>query len=295
MGYHFGVDVSSNNAHPMNYQAIAMYLTAMGDGASPFVIVKATQGTGYHYSGLAGDVAGFRAVGITAVAAYLMDEGTANVTTEETFFQQQTTLPQADDIELPNGLTVAEYIAHSQGLVNVNHSVLSYLNQSEVVEGFPQGEGLWLAEYNREPLVVSHPCWVHQYDDALVIPGTGGVFDANVWLGTEAQFSAFFRLSASPAPIKLPPPTSYPGDNMIETPITIAIGSGKGWCPSPVPAGKVVTVVMEDENPDVVARYDTLPVFTGRAQGAGPHSPNGALVFTGAVDGTFGATVISLD
>jgi hypothetical protein len=199
---HYGVDVSSNNEHPMAYAAIVAYLSGLGGGATPFVIVKITQGTGYINPDDAVDVAGFRAAG-AVVAGYLMDQGNASVTAEEALFARTVNLPQADDIELPEGLSVAEYIAHSHDLIAVDPAALSYLNQSEVGEGFPEGSGLWLAEYNDEPGTTSHACTVHQFTMTGTIPGAGGEFDINVWCGSEASFSAFFRIAA-PAVVATP-------------------------------------------------------------------------------------------
>lgn len=99
---------------------------------------------------------------------------------------------------------------------------------------------------------------------------------------------------AGAPPLPVPPPTSYPGDNLIQTPITVTIKNGDGWTPSPVPAGLVVTANFNDENPEVVNRYDVLPVFVGKATQVGPHSPSGSLNWAGA-DGTFGAEVWSVE
>lgn len=209
MTQHYGVDVSSNNPHPMAWPAIIAHLRALGGGAQPFVIVKIIQGTGYVNPDQAIDIAAARAAG-AAVAGYLMDEGNANVAAEEALFQRTTSLPQTDDIELPEGLTVAQYIAHSHDLVNIHPNELSYLNQSEEAEGFPNGEGLWLAEFNKQPGVTKYPCWMQQYDNEGTIPGAAGIFDMDVWCGSEAQFAAFFQI-APPAPT----PPQEEADDMI--------------------------------------------------------------------------------
>lgn len=79
----------------------------------------------------------------------------------------------------------------------------------------------------------------------------------------------------------------------MQTPITFSVSGGHGWAASPVAAARVVNVIVDDENPDVVKRYDNVPIFVARATQPGPDSPNGALVFAGGADGTYGATVIS--
>lgn len=200
---HFGVDVSSNNPHPLDYAAVVAYLRQLGGGAQPFVVVKVCQGTGYVNPYAQGDVAGFRAAG-AAVAGYLMDEGAADVSAEEATYRQVAgVLPQTDDDELPDGLSPAAYADHCRRLVAENPAAADYLNQSEVAGGFPVGGGLWLAQYNGDPGVTAYPCLIHQYSDAGQIPGVAGDFDLNAWTGSEAQFSAFF----SGAPSFVPVPT----------------------------------------------------------------------------------------
>jgi GH25 family lysozyme M1 (1,4-beta-N-acetylmuramidase) len=199
MGNHYGVDVSSNNVHPIDWSAVGEHMRALGNGAQPFAIVKVSQGTGYLNGDMAVDVAQARAAGF-AVAGYLMDQGNADVSAELALFKAHTDLPLADDIELPEGLSVAQYIVHSEALMNLDPLAIFYLNQSEVAEGFLAGKTanlatrLWLAEYNNTPGTTKYPCLVHQYADNLVIPGTSGVFDANVWLGEEDSFDAYFRV-----------------------------------------------------------------------------------------------------
>jgi lysozyme len=201
---HYGVDVSSNNPHPINWTALAAYLKQVG-GEQPFAIVKITQGTGYVNPDAAVDVAAARAAGF-AVAGYLMDQGNDAPSAEEQVFQANSMqLPQANDIELPEGLTVAQYIAHSQQLTALNSSALTYLNQSEVAEGFPT-QNLWLAEYNGAPGTVSHACLVHQYTSSATVVGVTGQLDLNVWLGTEVQFSQYFAASEDPVSLYIVAP-----------------------------------------------------------------------------------------
>ena len=196
---HYGVDISSNNPHPVNWAAIAAWARAQGGGAEPFAFVKISQGTGYINSEAAGDIASARANGM-AVAGYLFDEGLAPVAGEEAIFKQQSLgLPQADDFETPEGLTVQQYVQHCGALVAVDRSVLEYLNQSEVAEGFP-ANALWLADYNNDPGHPTFPCLVHQYTDVGTIPGISYGFDLNAWLGTEAQYSSYFHPSSQPPP-----------------------------------------------------------------------------------------------
>lgn len=153
---------------------------------------------------------------------------------------------------------------------------------------------------------------------AAVVPGAAGYWQTVAWSGGKvwALANLYQRLSptlpqiagtspgsydedvlllpfAGAPPLPVPPPTEYPGDDLIKTPVTVTIKNGDGWNPSPVPAALVVQAIFNDENPEVVGRYDVLPVFVGKAEQPGPHSPNGTLNWAGA-DGTFGAEVWSV-
>lgn len=138
----------------------------------------------------------------------------------------------------------------------------------------------WIAAYPGNGELLYPGSSAHQYAD------TGG-YDASVvadyWPGVD------------PAPSNTPPPppaTHYQEDDMQSIPINVAMSGGKGWVPSPVPAAKVVNVVMLTENPDVVERYDNVPIDWAAATEAGKNSPNGALVIEGLMpDGTYGAVV----
>lgn len=202
---HFGIDTSNNNAHPIDWAAAYAELKSLGGGAEPFVIHKVIQGTRFVDSTTAGDVAAARAAGFKFQAGYLMDQGNSSVAAEEDLYQRTSSLPQTDDIELPEGLSVAQYVAHAQDLVNIHPNELSYLNQSEEDEGFPEGAGIWEANYNKRPGVVHHAnVVIHQYDDAGVIPGCAGVFDMNAWVGSEAAFALFFGAAPAVTPVELP-------------------------------------------------------------------------------------------
>lgn len=103
-----------------------------------------------------------------------------------------------------------------------------------------------------------------------------------------------------PAPPKPPappaPPTHFPEDNMTKYPCSVQISGGKGWFPAPCPAGNVVSVAIQTENPDVVGRYDNVPAAWAEAAQPGPHSPNGAIEVQGMVaDGVYGVVVWAAD
>jgi GH25 family lysozyme M1 (1,4-beta-N-acetylmuramidase) len=223
---HYGLDVSDNNPHPINWAAAYTHLKALGGGAQPFVFVKVSQGTTYVNEDAAGDIAAAKAAGF-AVAGYLMLVGGESVPAQLQVFQQHSsaTFPKAYDIELPAVLTTAEYVAEVKQLLAENEVALVYYDQSEVEqEGFPTepSVGLWLAEYNNLPGSVSFAgTTVHQYTDIGTIPGCAGQFDLNVWLGTEPVFNAYFQLAppAPPTPPKPPAPPKPPVEVNVNVPV----------------------------------------------------------------------------
>lgn len=99
-------------------------------------------------------------------------------------------------------------------------------------------------------------------------------------------------LTTPPAPFT-PIVINYPEDNMQSITSQVEIASGHGWIPSPVPAATVVNVVVQDEDPGAVDRYDDIPVFQGAASGTAQGAPNGALVFAGpsTMNGTYGVVI----
>lgn len=190
---HYGVDLSTNNEHPINWAALASYLRQLGGGLEPFIVEKVSQGTAYSNPDVALDIAGAKSETM-GLSGYLMDQGNADPASEEAFYKRYCAgLPQLDDDELPEGLTVAQYEAHLHGLIAQAPVALQYLNQSEVQEGFPQGPGLWLAEYNNQPGNTIVPAKMHQFTSSRLIPGCGGAFDVNVWCGTEAEYQELFH------------------------------------------------------------------------------------------------------
>jgi len=210
----YGIDVSSNNPHPINWSAAYNYLKSLGNG-QPFVFVKINQGTDYLNPYAQGDIQAARAAGF-AVGGYNMTVGTEDATAQQNFYRSAVAgLPEGFDVELPNGASTAQYIAQTAAFVAQNHSGLVYLNQAEVAEGFPTGAGLWLAQYNNSPGNTAYPCIIHQYQNAGTIPGCAGIFDLNVWTGTDAAFNQFFGLT----PVPTPAPTPKKESNMAITPI----------------------------------------------------------------------------
>lgn len=198
---HFGVDVSSNNAHPLAIAEIEAWLKQLGGGGQPFAIVKVNEGNYYTNPYAQVDIAAFKAAGF-AVGGYLMDAGSSDPASEEALYNRIAAgVPQFDDDELPDGMGTAEYIAHLNGLI-AQHPAVQYLNQSEAASGYNESIGLWLAQYNNDPGVTAYPCLIHQYNSAGQIPGAVGNFDMNYFAGSEAEFDAVFSVPPSPTPTK---------------------------------------------------------------------------------------------
>ncbi len=202
---HMGVDISSNNTFdrsPQGWKNLYNFLKAQGGGAEPFLIVKTTEATWYINPDSAVDVANARVAGFKAIAAYLFDHGSENVQAEENYFLAHSMgLPQVNDFEDPNGLSMAQYAAHAQALIGLCSSALNYMNQSEYQEGIPH-PNLWLAQYDGDPTTSRWPCIMKQFSSTWNIPGVGNGFDGDAWLGTEAQFEQYFNLGV---PTTIPP------------------------------------------------------------------------------------------
>lgn len=203
---HYGIDVSSNNPHPINWVAAASYLRSLGSGGQPFAIIKVNQGVDYVNPYTQGDIAEARAAGF-AVGGYNMTVGGENVSAQQAMFSRVVGgLPEGFDTEIPNGLTLEQYAQQTSQLLALNPKALDYLNQSEVAEGFPQGAGLWLAEYNNDPGFTSYQCTIHQYTSTGTIPGCEGQFDLNLWMDTDVAFDSFFGITPTVAAPPPPPP-----------------------------------------------------------------------------------------
>jgi hypothetical protein len=120
---------------------------------------------------------------------------------------------------------------------------------------------------------VDHGTW----DESLLADG---------FFGTPAPV----RPVIQPAPALAGPVVNHPEDLMNSQHITVLIGGGKGWTLTPAGAtGKIVSVVVDEQDPAVVGSYPPVPAFAGPSSdghlvfGAGPFGP--------APDGEYGFTV----
>jgi lysozyme len=200
---HFGVDIS-NWQGDVNIEQMVNQLRAMG-GVTPFVIVKATESVNYVNPLFASQIKAAQAAGAD-VAAYLFDEGRTSSSGEQLYFRHVAGgIPEAFDMEDPQGDTPQQYIAKLNQLNCLNSQALDYLNYSEAKQGMG-GEGLWLAYYSGTPGLfpagIQHPI-IHQYTSTGRLNGASGGLDLDIWLGTEAQYQNFFHPGTS-APLPTP-------------------------------------------------------------------------------------------
>jgi hypothetical protein len=228
MGQPLGLDLSSHN-HPndaeIDYQTAAQWLFQNSGGATPFVIVKATEADNYVNPWFAKDVAGFRSHGCN-VGAYLFDAGgTAPGTEQATFARVAGGLPDVLDVEYPQGLDPARYGAHTATALGLDPDQMVYLNRSELgsFPGAPWGHRLWLAAPD-VPGEVGYGASIHQLN-AQAVPGCVGLVDLNRWEGDLGDYSTFFATGAPvggvspptvPDPSPQPSPAPTPGPNRLE-------------------------------------------------------------------------------
>jgi Glycosyl hydrolases family 25 len=277
------IDISSNqhpNGAPINWAQVA-------EAGVTTAIIKATQGTTYVNPFFRTDVRGAQAAGLD-VLAYHFAEFT-NAAAEAAFFLANAgEMAACGDFE--TSLNANWMLAFLQALGRPVNMCMGYGSASTFRLVYQRIPALpWVAAYGQ-----NYPGWgvLWQFTSSAEIPGIVGNVDESSWHGSEIQYETLFSKTVPDPPVL--PPVVYPGDNVQTDSITVKISNGEGWAASPVPVGKVVSVVPFDENPENVGRYDNIPLFRGVSSSPGVGSPNGVLVFSGFVDGTYGAEVWSV-
>jgi GH25 family lysozyme M1 (1,4-beta-N-acetylmuramidase) len=197
------LDVSSNNAHPINWPAIkAAGVTG--------VYVKCTEGLGYVNPFYAGDVASARAAGLLVGAYHFAHPGNDGAAEARFLLSHMGAysagdLPPALDLEVTDGqsaVAVLDYaIAFHQEIAAAKDPDTVYSGQSFMSTYLRDGRlpsQRWVASYGPTsapglPVGVD-ALW--QYTDRAQV--AGGSFDASVWTGDPASFDAWRH--ALPAP-----------------------------------------------------------------------------------------------
>lgn len=203
------VDVSSNNAHPIDYGAAAR----SGLGGA---VVKLTEGadqSAYVNPYATEDVAGFRAAGLP-VAGYHFLHPTVSIADQLALIEAHRDAVSFVwvDSEMPGANASATARATRQmcaalagaGLKVGLYTGLDFLNS---MPGAPFGYLLWLADYG--PPQPPRPCAMWQYTDAGSLTGIAGPVDLSHYYGTEAELRLLFAPPAL-APHPAPPPAPHP-------------------------------------------------------------------------------------
>ena len=185
-----GVDVSSNNAHPIDYHAVA-------NAGATFAFVKLTElsvNGEYVNHSKDQDIPGFKSVGMD-VGGYTFIH--PNVSPEKTvnfaLANSSGTYKIAVDSESMDGLPwnqVAD--ATHKCLDLLADRALLYSNPYFLsnMPGAPWGYPLWLAQYG--PSSPSRPCLFWQYSGSSHWPGITNQTDVNLFYGDHSQLHSFF-------------------------------------------------------------------------------------------------------
>jgi hypothetical protein len=183
------VDLSSNNGHPIDYQA------AKNAGVIA-AFVKATDGTGYTNPFYAQDAAGFASVGVPVLAYHFAQFGNAQAEAAH-FLAVAGARARVLDSEM--NADVAWQNAFLAALNLPANEELDYGSASSLPRAGIRAF-LWVASYGRN--YGFGDAW--QYTDAQSVPGIPGLVDASVWIGPQADFDSLFS-TTSPVPTSSSP------------------------------------------------------------------------------------------
>ena len=189
------VDLSSNNAHPIDYAAAKA-------GGVQAAFVKATQGLGYTNPFYAEDVAGFAAVGVP-VLGYHFAMFTDPVAEAAHFVSVAG--PRARVLDSETSTDAAWQDEFLSQLHLPAGEVMDYGSASTLPRGVRAL--LWPAAYGSGPPGFGD---VWQYTDRGTVPGIPGQVDVSQWTGSAADFYALFTIPGPPGPTPTPTPTPKP-------------------------------------------------------------------------------------
>jgi len=183
------VDLSSNDAHPIDYAA------AKAAGVTG-VFVKATEGMGYTNPYFHEDVAGFQAVGVPVLGYHFASFGDVNAEVAH-FKSVAGPLARVLDSETSTDANWQNAFLSALGLwptQRCNYGSASTLPRTASL--------LWVADYGANPGFGD--CW--QFTDAGTVAGISGDVDISAWTGSTANFDSLFNIASPPVPPKPPAP-----------------------------------------------------------------------------------------
>lgn len=178
------IDVSSNQVHPIDWAAVKKSGVAG-------VIVKATQGLSYVNPYYDQDVKGCVAVGLPVVAYHFATFAGA-VAEARAFRKVAGARARALDIETSANLPWAnEFLGLLQECGGLSHAqTMLYGSESSLpIKGLISL--LWVADYGVK--TPGRPCALWQFTETGKVPGIANAVDVSWWMGTTAQFDAFFK------------------------------------------------------------------------------------------------------
>lgn len=177
------IDVSSNQAHPINW-------TEVKKAGVAGVILKATQGLGYTNPFFERDLKGCNDNKIPVMAYHFAMFSTA-VAEAEHFIRVAGARARVLDIETSSNL------AWANEFLKTIHCHLGLVDDQTMLYGSASSlprRGLislrWVADYGVS--TVSPPCALWQFSETGEIAGIENEVDLSRWMGTPAQFDRFF-------------------------------------------------------------------------------------------------------
>lgn len=178
----FIVDVSSNQVHPIDWIAVK-------EAGCVGVIVKATQGLHYVNPFFEEDVKSCVALSLPVMAYHF---ATFEPVKEEVaaFRKVAGARARALDIETSTNLGWATNflrLIEKDGDLKPDQTML--YGSASTIPRKGVTSLLWIADYGQNP---GQPCECWQYTQSGQISGIANAVDVSRWLGTQAQFDAFF-------------------------------------------------------------------------------------------------------
>lgn len=206
-----GIDISHHQGAPD--------LAAVRRSGRRFVVIKATEGTGFTDPQFAASRSRAHAAGLVVGLYHVARAGDARAEAAS-FAQAVGHLRPGEFAALdwevsapdPAGwcaswLTAIRDALGVAPLVYLNQSSRDHGDWTPVVQG---GFGLWLARYDGSTDACGPGSWpvltMKQYSDAGTVPGVTGPVDLDVFYGTEEQLRAHGAGGATPATDPLPEP-----------------------------------------------------------------------------------------